>query len=55
MPASAEHSPPSVHALDHHVVIAVRDLESADLYVGYFANRYGEQWMFTFLPMRATA
>ena len=21
--------------------------ESADLYVGYFANRYGEQWIFT--------
>ena len=47
MPASAEHSPPIIHALDH-VVIAVRDLESADLHVGYFATRYGEQWMFTF-------
>jgi hypothetical protein len=47
MAASAEHSPPIIHALDH-VVIAVRDLESADLHVGYFANRYGEQWMFTF-------
>lgn len=22
--------------------------ESADLYIGYFANRYGEQWIFTF-------
>ena len=22
--------------------------ESADLCVGYFANRYGEQWIFTF-------
>jgi len=21
--------------------------ESADLYIGYFANRYGEQWIFT--------
>lgn len=22
--------------------------ESGDLYIGYFANRYGEQWIFTF-------
>jgi hypothetical protein len=22
--------------------------ESADLYIGYFENRYGEQWIFTF-------
>jgi hypothetical protein len=22
--------------------------EAADLYVGYFENRYGEQWIFTF-------
>lgn len=22
--------------------------EFADLYIGYFANRYGEQWIFTF-------
>ena len=25
--------------------------ESADLYIGYFANRYGEQWIFTFDPV----
>ena len=22
--------------------------EAADLYIGYFENRYGEQWIFTF-------
>jgi hypothetical protein len=22
--------------------------ESVDLYLGYFANQYGEQWIFTF-------
>ena len=22
--------------------------EAADLYIGYFENRYGEQWVFTF-------
>ncbi len=22
--------------------------ESTDLYIGYFENRYGEQWIFTF-------
>jgi hypothetical protein len=32
-----------------HVQAAARALsnESGDLYVGYFANRYGEQWIFT--------
>jgi hypothetical protein len=26
----------------------VLDNGSSDLYIGYFANRYGEQWVFTF-------
>jgi len=43
---------PILTVYNHHTVACgtppAYSNESADLYIGYFANRYGEQWIFTF-------
>ena len=32
----------------HRIGYVTRHTEAADLYIGYFENRSGEQWIFTF-------